>query len=74
MKDETANKVISDGKADAKTFNLGLGLGAVYYFTPNIGVTVRYVAGLTDIAKNRPAGSDAIKNNVFQVGLAYKFK
>lgn len=56
------------------TFNFGIGLGAGYYFTPNFGVTARYVAGLTDIFKDRPSGSDAVKNNVFQIGIAYKFK
>ena len=60
-------------KDHLNTFNVGIGLGAGYYFTDNIGVTARYVAGLTDIAKDRPSGSDAIKNNVFQVGLAFKF-
>jgi len=58
---------------DINTFNIGIGLGTGYYFTDNIGVTVRYVAGLTDVAKDRPSGSNAIRNNVFQVGLAYKF-
>ncbi|WP_347216456.1 porin family protein [Chryseobacterium sp.] len=61
-------------KDNLNTFNFGIGLGAGYYFTPNFGITARYVAGLTDIAKDRPNGSDAIRNNVFQVGLAYKFK
>lgn len=61
-------------KDDLKTFNFGIGIGAGYYFTPNFGLTARYVAGLTDVAKDRPNGSDAVKNNVFQVGLAYKFK
>ncbi|MBT2619577.1 MULTISPECIES: porin family protein [Chryseobacterium] len=61
-------------KDNLNTFNFGIGLGAGYYFTPNFGVTARYVAGLTDVAKNRPSGSDAVRNNVFQVGLAYKFK
>lgn len=61
-------------KDNFNTFNFGIGLGAGYYFTPNLGITARYVAGLTDIAKNRPNGSDAVRNNVFQVGLAYKFK
>ncbi|BAP31578.1 opacity protein [Chryseobacterium sp. StRB126] len=60
-------------KDNLNTFNFGVGLGAGYYFTPNFGITARYVAGLTDIAKDRPSGSDAIRNNVFQVGLAYKF-
>ena len=58
---------------DFNKFNFGVGLGAGYYFTPNVGLTARYVAGFTDIAKDRPSGSDAVKNNVFQVGLAYKF-
>ena len=60
-------------KDDFNTFNFGIGLGAGYYFTDNIGITARYTAGLTDIAKDRPSGTDAIRNNVFQVGLAYKF-
>lgn len=55
------------------SFNFGLGLGAGYYFTPKIGLTARYVAGLSDIAKDRPNNSSAVRNNVFQVGLAYKF-
>lgn len=62
-----------DIKDGLNTFNFGLGLGAGYYFTPNVGLTARYVAGLTDIIKDRPSGSDSVKNNLFQVGLAYKF-
>ncbi|MCJ8153364.1 PorT family protein [Chryseobacterium sp. SSA4.19] len=60
-------------KDNLNKFNFGIGLGAGYYFTDNLGVTARYVAGITDVAKDRPNGSDAIRNNVFQVGLAYKF-
>lgn len=74
-KNETTGETISetgDFKDDLNGFNFGLGLGAGYYFTENIGVTARYVAGFTDIAKDRQAG-DAVKNNAFQVGLAYKF-
>ncbi len=73
---ETNNSTINESsnyKDDLNGFNFGLGLGAGYYFTPQIGVTARYVAGLTDILKDRPSGSDAVRNNVFQVGLAYKF-
>jgi outer membrane immunogenic protein len=62
-----------DIKDNLNTFNFGIGLGAGYYFTPNVGLTARYTAGITDIAKDRPSGSDAVRNNVFQVGLAYKF-
>ena len=76
IKNESNGNTISESdnyKDDLNKFNFGVGLGAGYYFTPNIGLTARYVAGFTDIAKDRPNGSDAVKNNVFQVGLAYKF-
>src|SRR5690606_21113728 len=45
---ETDNNTITetgDYKDQLNTFNLGVGLGAGYYFTPNIGLTARYVAG-----------------------------
>ena len=63
----------SINKDHLNKFNFGIGLGAGYYFTDNIGITARYTAGITDIAKDRPSGSDKVRNNVFQVGLAYKF-
>lgn len=76
LKNETQNETISlsdDYKESLSTFNLGIGIGAGYYFTDNIGITARYVAGVTDVAEDRAANTDAIRNNVFQVGLAYKF-
>jgi opacity protein-like surface antigen len=74
IKNETSgSSTTTDNYKDyLNTFNVGIGLGAGYYFTPNIGITARYVAGVTDTAKNREKG-DAVHNNVFQVGLAYKF-
>jgi len=60
-------------KDNLNTFNFGVGIGAGYYFTDNIGITARYVAGVTDVAKDRPSNSDAVRNNTFQVGLSYKF-
>ncbi len=63
--------VSSDIKNVLTGFDLGIGLGAGYYFTENIGLTARYVAGVTDMVKDNP--NDAVRNSVFQVGLAYKF-
>lgn len=63
-----------DGNDYVKGFDFGIGIGAGYYFTPNIGLTARYVAGVTDIAKETNGIQAEGKNNVFQVGLAYKFK
>jgi hypothetical protein len=63
----------TDAKDLVKGFDFGVGIGAGYYFTPNIGVNVRYVAGVTDIAKEVAGNQADGKNNVFQVGLAYKF-
>lgn len=60
-----------DIKDEVKGFDFGLGLGAGYWFTDKIGANARYVAGLTDIAKDN--GGSAVKNNGFQVGLNYKF-
>lgn len=75
VKNETnGNSSTTDNYKDQlNTFNFGIGIGAGYYFTDNLGITARYTAGVTDIVKDRPSNSDAIRNNVFQVGLAYKF-
>ncbi|MFP3595460.1 porin family protein [Chryseobacterium sp. SIMBA_029] len=54
------------------TFNMGIGIGAGYFFTSNFGATARFTAGLTDIYKHNTV--DAVRNNTFQVGVAYKFK
>ncbi len=63
--------IVALDKDNFHTFDFGIGLGAGYYFTPNLGLTARYTAGLSDIMKDNPG--DSVKNNVFQVGLAYKF-
>ncbi|MCU7616564.1 PorT family protein [Chryseobacterium sp. PBS4-4] len=71
-----SQKIKGDGgSADVdslfKGFDFGVGLGAGYYFAQGFGLTARFVAGATDIAENNP--DDAIRNSVFQVGVAYKF-
>lgn len=63
----------NDIKDNINSFNFGVGIGAGYWITDNIGINARYVAGVTDIAKDRPSGQDKVQNNVFQVGLGYKF-
>lgn len=60
-----------DIKDEVQGFDVGIGLGAGYYFIPKLGITARYVAGLTDVLKDN--SGDSVKNNVFQIGLAYKF-
>ncbi|MBK1896522.1 porin family protein [Chryseobacterium paridis] len=62
-----------DGKDFIKGFDFGIGLGAGYFFTKNIGVNARYVAGVVNIAKEVNGVQGDGKNNVFQIGLAYKF-
>ena len=72
----TSNVSEEINKDHYNTFNVGIGLGAGYYFTDNIGVTARYVAGVTKLGKNDNAVGNYYKdskNNVFQVGLAFKF-
>ncbi|KIA90766.1 porin family protein [Kaistella jeonii] len=71
----SAKLKVGGGTMDVKdTFNgfdLGIGLGAGYYFIPSVGINARYVAGVTDVVKNNP--DTAVRNNVFQIGLTYKF-
>lgn len=55
------------------TFDVGVGLGAGYWITPKFGINARYVAGISDVAKDNNTDYN-FRNNNFQVGLAYKFK
>ncbi len=64
--------ISADVKELVEGFEVGIGLGLGYYFAPNIGVTARYTAGLTDVLKDN-SGSESGKNSVFNIGLAYKF-
>ncbi|AZA54889.1 porin family protein [Chryseobacterium sp. G0201] len=72
----TVNNSYSEkiNKKNYNGFNVGLGIGAGYYFTPNFGVSARYVAGVTELTKSLGNNTDSNYNNVFQVGLMYKFK
>ncbi|MBB6330177.1 opacity protein-like surface antigen [Chryseobacterium sediminis] len=67
-------------KNATKSFDFGIGLGAGYNITKNIGVNVRYTAGVADIVNakqqrylygyGRPG---SVRNSVFQIGVNYKF-
>lgn len=63
-----------DGKDLIKGFDFGIGIGAGYLFTKSIGVNARYVAGVTNVMKEILGIQPDGKNNVFQLGLTYKFK
>lgn len=63
-------------KDNIKKFNVGLGLGLGYDFTPNLGINARYVNSLTHIANNSGIAEqdkNINTNRVFQLGLNYKF-
>ncbi|SDR11457.1 outer membrane insertion C-terminal signal [Chryseobacterium soldanellicola] len=74
IKNESFSESID--KNDVKKFNIGLGLGLGYYFTPNLGINARYVNSLTHVANNSGVpeqDKDKTTNRVFQLGLNYKF-
>jgi len=61
----------ANNKDSMKSFNFGAGIGLGYRFTENLGVNVRYIAGVTKILKND--FGDSSKNTNFQLGLNYYF-
>ncbi|PWW29885.1 MULTISPECIES: porin family protein [unclassified Chryseobacterium] len=60
-----------NNKDSFRTFNFGAGIGLGYRFTPNIGVNIRYIAGLTDTLKF--GLGETSKNTNFQLGVNYYF-
>ncbi len=71
-KDVSPGNPTIDFKNQANKFDAGLVVGLGYDFLPNLGIDVRYDLGLVNIAKNTDQGLKE-KNNVFQVGISYKF-
>jgi len=70
---ESGNSSVKDDtKDDFKSTDFGLGFGLAYDLPVGIFVNARYNMGLSDIRNNTNSG-DAIKNNVIQVGIGYKF-
>lgn len=64
--------VTTDVKDNFKSTDFGLGFGLAYDLPVGMFVNARYNLGLSDIRNNTSSG-DAIKNNVIQVGIGYKF-
>lgn len=67
-----SGSVTTDSKDSFKSTDFGLGLGLAYDLPVGLFVNARYNLGLSDIRENTSAG-DAVKNNVIQVGIGYKF-
>ena len=69
------SSVVELNKDNFNGFNLGLGIGAGYDITKNIGINARYIAGFSDVTKPEadPSTDAKNKNNVFQAGLYFKF-
>ncbi|WP_374462789.1 hypothetical protein [Chryseobacterium sp.] len=62
--------MISIEKVRFISLSLTFSLAAGYQ---NFGVTARFTAGITDIFKH-DYYNNKVRNNVLQVGVAYKFK
>lgn len=67
-----ASVIDGDNKDNFKSTDFGLGFGLAYDLPVGMFVNARYNLGLSDIRNNTNSG-DAIKNNVIQVGIGYKF-
>ena len=57
-----------------KSIDFGLGFGIGYNFSEQVGANLRYNFGLTNIAETKDGDNTKIKNSVFALSLAYKFK
>ncbi|SEH92802.1 Opacity protein [Paenimyroides aquimaris] len=61
-----------DTKSSRNSTDFGLGLGLAYDLPMGLFVNGRYNLGFSDIMKDN--NGDAIKNNVIQIGIGYKFE
>lgn len=61
-----------DVKDSMKGLDLGVGIGAGVDLPMGLGVTARYVAGLSNIADEDGMGDVTLKNTAFQLSLSYK--
>ncbi|MDL1913350.1 MAG: PorT family protein [Bergeyella sp.] len=56
---------------EVNNFVFGAAAGLGYYFTPQIGVNLRYVAGINGTQRNSNR-DNAIRSNSFQLGLMFR--
>ncbi len=68
----TTSKIKEDNKDFYKSIDFGVNFGLAYDLPMGLFINARYNLGLADIRDNSDNG-DAIKNNVIQVGVGYKF-
>lgn len=63
-----------DLKDNVNTFDFGIAMGLAYDFDFGLTANARYIAGTTDITKNKGIiKSSDVRNSVFQIGVGYKF-
>lgn len=67
-----------DSKNSYQSFNFGLGIGLSYKLPLGINVDARYNFGLSKLNKDAsiggiPISTENIKNDVFQIGVGYRF-
>jgi len=53
--------------------DLNIGLGGEYYFSPNVGIGLRYQLGLSDLVDDFDGVSATLKNRVGQVSILVRF-
>lgn len=66
----SSDKVSGD---DMNGFEFGLAVGVTYMVLENVGVDVRYTAGMTNVFKETKLTNAFGKNNIISAGVVYKF-
>lgn len=61
-----------DVKDALKGLDLGLGFGAGVDLPMGLGVTARYILGLSNIGEDEGMGDATVKNTAFQLSVSYK--
>nr|WP_297307404.1 porin family protein [uncultured Flavobacterium sp.] len=72
------HKLKIDSKDAYQSFNLGLGVGLSYRLPLGLSIDARYNIGLSKLNKDisiagTPSSGDNLKNDVFQIGVGFRF-